>query len=60
MMKLVDVRTKAKLVGITNPPADRTGLIREIQRYEGFAPCFRTKNKCDQMKCSWRDECLKK
>jgi hypothetical protein len=60
MMKLSDVRAKAKLVGIAEPASDRTALIRQIQTYEGFSPCFKSKSKCDQMKCSWRDECLKK
>ena len=60
MMKLADLKAKGKLVGITNPPADRTALIRQIQTYEGFSPCFKTKGKCEQMKCSWRSECLKK
>jgi hypothetical protein len=60
MMKLADVKTKAKLVGIANPSSDRSELIRQIQTYEGFSPCFKTKAKCDQMKCSWRDECIKK
>jgi hypothetical protein len=60
MVKLSDIRAKAKLVGITEPASDRTGLIRQIQTYEGFSPCFKTKPKCDQSKCMWREECLKK
>ena len=60
MMKLADVKAKAKLVGITNPASDRTELIRQIQSYEGFSPCFKSKSQCDQKQCCWRDECLKK
>ena len=60
MMKLTDVKTKARMLGITNPSSDRTEMIRQIQTYEGYSACFKSKNKCDQMKCSWRDECLKK
>jgi hypothetical protein len=60
MMKLADVKAKAKQLGITNPPGNRTELIRQIQSYEGFSPCFKTKDKCEQMKCIWRRECLKK
>jgi hypothetical protein len=60
MMKLVDVKAKAKTMGIANPSADRMELVRQIQSAEGFSPCFKTKSKCDQMKCCWRDECLKK
>ena len=60
MMKLSNVQVKAKQLGITNPPADRTELIRMIQTYEGYSPCFKTRTKCDEMKCTWREECLKR
>ncbi|MBN2036883.1 MAG: hypothetical protein JW768_09100 [Chitinispirillaceae bacterium] len=60
MIKLADVRSKAKQLGIMEPASNRTDLIRQIQTYEGYSPCFKTKNKCDEMKCSWRNECLKK
>lgn len=60
MMKLAEVRSKAKQLGIVDLPADRTELIRKIQQYEGFTPCFKTRTKCPEMKCSWRDECLKR
>lgn len=60
MMKLADVKTKARSLGISNPASDRTQLIRQIQAAEGFFACFATKKTCDQMKCCWRDECLKK
>jgi hypothetical protein len=60
MVKLADVRSKAKQLGITQLPADRTELIRKIQVYEGFSPCFKTKTKCEYTKCSWREECLKR
>ena len=60
MMKLVNVRAKATALGITDPAANRTDLIRQIQQYEGFSPCFKTKETCEQKQCSWRDECLKK
>lgn len=60
MMKLTDVKAKARQLGIVDLPAGRTELIRMIQSYEGFSPCFKTKDKCDQMQCCWRKECLKK
>ncbi|MCU0609330.1 MAG: hypothetical protein MUF22_06150 [Chitinispirillaceae bacterium] len=60
MMKLPDVRAKAKAVGITEPATDRTELIRQIQAYEGFAPCFKSKDSCDQPECCWYKECLKR
>jgi hypothetical protein len=60
MMKLVDVKSKAKSMGLLNPSSDRTQLVRQIQAAEGFSACYKTKSTCDQMKCCWRDECLKK
>lgn len=60
MIKLIDVRAKAKSMGIINPSSDRTQLVRQIQTAEGFSACFKTKSACEQMACCWRDECLKK
>lgn len=60
MMKLIDVKSKAKSMGIINPSSDRTQLVRQIQSAEGFSGCFKTKSSCDQNECCWRDECLKK
>jgi len=60
MMKLIDVKSKAKTMGIMNPSSDRTELVRQIQTAEGFSGCFKTKKTCDQSACCWRDECLKK
>ena len=60
MMKLIDVKSKAKSMGILNPPSDRTQLIRQIQNAEGYFACFKTKGACDQKECCWREECLKK
>jgi hypothetical protein len=58
MMKLVNVRAKAKLLGITDPAGERDDLIRQIQKYEGYTPCFKSKETCAETKCSWRQECL--
>jgi hypothetical protein len=60
MMKLMDVKSKAKQMGIINPSSDRMQLVRQIQTAEGFFPCFKTKDSCDQLECCWRNECLKK
>jgi hypothetical protein len=32
-------------------------IIREIQIREGFSPCFRTKEACDN-DCLWKSDCL--
>jgi len=59
MYSLNTLRAKATLVGINNPASDKTDLIRQIQTFEGFTACYKTKNKCAVMNCCWRDECLK-
>ncbi|NPU85017.1 MAG: SAP domain-containing protein [Syntrophaceae bacterium] len=40
-------------VGVT-----KTDLVREIQKREGFGPCFGTKETCGEELCLWRDDCL--
>jgi len=39
-------------VGIT-----KDALIREIQKREGYSPCFRAKDICGEESCLWRDDC---
>ena len=60
MIKFAEVEVKAKMLGITDPSPNRAELIKQIQRAEGFETCFKTKSKCDQMACCWREECVKK
>lgn len=60
MIKLNDVKAKAKTLGIGNPSSNKAELIKQIQRAEGFEACFRTKGKCGQLDCCWREECVKK
>lgn len=38
--------------------ADRTELIRSIQRSEGNPDCFRKKRTCEEIDCAWRSYCL--
>ncbi len=59
MTKLVNVRAKAKLLGISDPAESRDDLIRQIQKYEGYTPCFKSKKVCPEEACAWREECLK-
>ena len=37
---------------------DLTALVRSIQRAEGNIDCFRVKDDCSQLDCSWRSYCL--
>jgi len=58
-MKKKDVKKKAAQMGIKTRKMNKTELIHAIQRKEGNAPCFRTKNDaCDQISCCWRSDCL--
>ena len=59
MIKLAEVKTKAKTLGISNPSSNKTELIKQIQRAEGFTACYKAKSNCDQMACCWREECVK-
>jgi len=33
-------------------------IIRDIQKKEGYSPCFGTKTECDRKDCLWRADCL--
>ncbi len=58
-MNMTDIKNKAKELGLKAGRLKKTDLIHLIQRKEGNFPCFETaKNKCDQLKCCWRDACL--
>lgn len=59
LMKLEDIKKRAKKLGIKFTGLSKTDLIRTIQIYEGNYPCFDTAHKyCDRMDCCWRDDCL--
>lgn len=47
--------------GITPLSKSKSSLIREIQKTDGFSPCFATgfSLKCEQENCLWRKECLR-
>ena len=59
-MKLSEIKKKAKKLGVKPGKMGKTELIRSIQRAEGNFDCFGTATDyCDQLGCSWRDDCLK-
>jgi hypothetical protein len=62
MVKLEEVRQKAKDLGIKTGKLRKAELIRAIQEAEGNFPCFGTpeNGECDQLECLWRDDCLQK
>jgi predicted transcriptional regulator len=59
LMKMQEVRVKAKALGIKSFGMKKVVLIRTIQSKEGNVPCFKTGlDSCDQYKCCWRSECF--
>lgn len=59
LVKMQEVREKAKPLGIKTFGKKKVDLIRAIQSKEGNVPCFKTGlESCDQFKCCWRSECL--
>ncbi len=59
-MKMVEIKEKAKTLGIKPGKTRKADLIRAIQTNEGNVACFETKtDHCDQVECCWRDDCLR-
>lgn len=60
-MKVLDIKKKAKDVGVNPGKMDKAEIIKAIQIAEGNFDCFGTANdgNCDQVDCCWRDDCLK-
>ena len=58
-MKMAEVRKLAKDAGIASFGKTKAGLIRAIQRQEGYFDCFGTaRDFCDQMNCCFREDCF--
>jgi hypothetical protein len=62
MMKLEEIRQKAKEMGIKTGKLRKAELILAIQEAEGNFPCFgkAVNGECDQLACLWREDCLQK
>lgn len=60
-MQIQDIREIAKERGLKTSGLKKLDLIKQIQSSEGNFDCFATAydGVCDQMKCLWRDDCLK-
>jgi hypothetical protein len=59
-MKIQEINSMAKRLGIKPFGKTKTNLIREIQRAEGNFDCFGTATHyCDQLLCCFRSLCLK-
>jgi hypothetical protein len=58
-MKMQEIRGIAKRWGVnTAVSRSKQDLIREIQVREGYSPCFRTKDECEN-DCLWKPDCLR-
>ena len=54
-MKMLDVKTKAKDLGLKAGKMKKEELIRAIQEREGNFPCFGSAMEhCSQEDCCWR------
>ena len=59
-MKMRDIREIAKGWGVNiKVGRSKQDIIRDIQIREGYSPCFRTKEICEN-DCIWKDDCLVK
>jgi hypothetical protein len=61
-MKVAEVRRIASEMGWkASSRVPKAELIRQIQKAEGNFDCFGTATDyCDQLRCSWREDCLGK
>lgn len=57
-MKMQEIREIAKTWGIdTKDVRTKQDMIREIQIREGYEPCFRTRETCEN-DCLWKKDCM--
>ncbi len=58
-MKMLDIKAKAKDLGIRPGKMKKEELIRAIQEREGNFPCFGSAMEhCSQEDCCWREDCM--
>jgi len=60
-MKMDEIRTIARDMGIKPGKLNKTDLVRNIQSSEGNYDCFATVTEasaCDQTECLWRGDCF--
>ncbi len=58
-MKMADVRSHARQMGIKPARKTKETLIREIQRAESNRDCYNRgeRDACGQETCAWRADC---
>jgi hypothetical protein len=58
-MKLQEIRKIARAWGVdARKGRTKQDIIRDIQRAEGYSPCFRTKDTCNDDDCLWKKDCI--
>lgn len=58
-MDMMQLKEKAKQLGIRVGKMKKEDVVRAIQNKEGNFPCFGTaKDYCNQLACAWRKGCL--
>jgi hypothetical protein len=58
-MKIIELKEKAKPLGINPAKMKKQELIRSIQKAEGYNPCFGQSNgQCPYTDCCFMDDCL--
>ena len=59
-MKMTDIQTKARGLGIDPSNIKKADLIHSIQRAEHNTPCYGTsRGQCQHTNCCFRVDCLK-
>jgi predicted metal-binding transcription factor (methanogenesis marker protein 9) len=59
-MKMLELKEKAKKLGVKPGKLSKVELIRQTQQAEGFNACFGTANgSCPHTTCCFYDDCLK-
>ena len=59
-MSMVEIKEKARILGIIPGKMKKPELIQSIQQAEGCTPCFgRSDGQCAQTDCCFIHDCLK-
>jgi hypothetical protein len=57
-MKIQEIREIARAWGVNaRIGRSKQDIIRDIQIQEGYSPCFRTREECEN-DCLWKSDCL--
>ena len=59
-MKVMEIKKKAKALGITPGKMKKAELVHAVQKAENCTPCFGKSNgQCQQNGCCYIQDCLK-